>query len=39
MHSWPKETHHLEKNTESALIAMGFEQFYKFQNITFPWTF
>ena len=27
------------KNTESALIAMGFEQFYEFQNMTYPWTF
>ncbi len=29
----------LATNTESALIAMGFEQFYEFQNLTYPWTF
>ena len=27
------------KNTESALIAIGFEQFYEFQNMAYPWTF
>ncbi len=27
------------KNTKLALIAMGFQQFYEFQNTTYPWTF
>ncbi len=27
------------KSTKSALIAMGFEQFYGFQNMTYTWTF
>ena len=39
MHFWPKETHLLEKNTDFALIAMGFEQFYELQNTTHTWTF
>ncbi len=27
------------KNTKLALIAMGFEQFYEFQKMTYPWIF
>ncbi len=27
------------RNTKSVLIAMGFEQFYEFQYMTYPWTF
>ena len=27
------------KNTKFALLPMGFQQFYEFQNTTYPWTF